>query len=378
MRGEDRQTGEKGGRPLWDARAAQDAMTIEQLKYFVAIEQVGSFSEAAEILYTTQSTVSKQVKALEEELGFKLFLRTTRRVEVTGAGKLFSPYAKRILTEYEAMQRETRRLVGKKHASIRVLSIPVLAQYGLVEAFADFLSLYPNVCLQMEERDSDVVIQALLKGTADIAILRSFHPQLKSAQNVRTIPIIWDELCLLVNAQHPLASREEVSLRELSNETFYFLSSHTGICNFCIAECSKAGFVPYIQQKELSRYTLQEIVGAQLVVSLMASKVAKAIQTPNICMVPLKEHPKLDLSFAVREDRMGGELNSLMHYINNFVLRRSTAAIRPPVAGGPEQAQAAGERPRPSKPISPASAAYRYAKQQYAFTEEAAFPPRRR
>lgn len=294
-------------------------MTFDQLKCFAAIEQTGSFSEAAEYLYTAQSTVSKQIKALERELGFSLFQRTTRRVSITGAGKLFSSYVQRILREYDAMQQETRKLVGKKNESIRILSIPVLAQYGLLEAFDEFTSLYPHIQLHIEERDTNVVVQELMKGTADLAIMRSFHPQIQHMHQLRTIPIVWDELCLLVHQQHPLAGREEVSLRELSNETFYLLSSHTGICKYCIAECSKAGFVPYIQQNELSRYTLQEIVGAQRGISLMARKVAESIQTPNIRTVSLKEHPQLDISFVVREDGMGGSLNSLVHHIGSFV-----------------------------------------------------------
>lgn len=315
----------KGAGPFCLSRAVEKTMTIEQLRFFATIEQVNSFSEAADLLYVSQSTISKQIKALEEELGFSLFQRTTRKVKITGAGKLFSAHVKRILMEYDAMQQETRGLVGKKTASIRILSIPVLAQYGLIEEFMNFSSLYPNLNLQIEERDSDIVIEELMKGNADVAIMRSFHPQLQHSKSVRIIPFIWDELCLMVNCNHPLATRKEVSLRELSKETFYFLGSHTGICNYCIAECSKVGFVPYVQQSELSRYTLQEVINIRLVVSLVARKVGESIKTSNICIIPLKEHPKLDISFAIREERMGDHLNCLIHHILGCTQRRTPA-----------------------------------------------------
>lgn len=290
-------------------------MTIEQLKYFAAVEQCANFSCAAEQLYTSQSTISKQIKALEKELGFSLFLRTTRKVEVTAAGKLFSPYAKRILAEYSAMRQATKWLAEKESTSIRLLSIPVIAQYGLIEAFSEFSGLHPHIHLQVEEQNSDVVLQELSRGAADIAILRSIHPQFQSLHGLQSVPIIWDEICLLVNGQHPLAAQEEVPLRKLARETFCFLNTHTGISSFCIAECAKAGFVPYIQQTELSRYSLQTVIETQAVVSLMARKVAEAIVTPNIRIVSLKEHPKLDLSFAIREDSLNENLSSLMHHV---------------------------------------------------------------
>ena len=290
-------------------------MTIEQLKYFAAVEQCTSFSWAAEQLYTSQSTISKQIKALEKELGFALFLRTTRRVEVTEAGRLFSPYAKRILAEYSAMRQATRWLAKKESAAIRLLSIPVIAQYGLIEVFSKFSGLYPHIHLQIEEQNADVVLQELSRGAADIAILRSIHPRFQALHGLQSVPIIWDEICLLVNGRHPLAAQEEVPLRALARETFCFLSTHTGISSFCMAECAKAGFIPYIQQAELSRYSLQTVIETQSVVSLMARKVAEAIVTPNIRIISLKEHPKLDLSFAVREDSLNENLSSLMHHV---------------------------------------------------------------
>ena len=217
--------------------------------------------------------------------------------------------------EYDAMQQAAGKIIGKKLNSIHIAAIPIVAHYGLVEALKKFAACYPHIYLQIKERDSDIVLQKLLKGEADVAILRSIHPELKYLKNLHHIPIIWDEVCLLVNYQHPLASQDEVSLRELSDESFYFLGSHTGISHFCISECAKVGFIPYIQNTELSRYTLQQIISTQPAVTLMAKKVAEHIQNQNIKIIPLKEHLQLDLSFAFLDRTHNEPLNDLIRYI---------------------------------------------------------------
>lgn len=302
-------------------------MTIEQLKYFAAIEQVGNFSEAAELLFTTQSTVSKQIKSLENELGFSLFSRTSRKIKITPAGKQFSLHVHRILQEYDNMQKETLRYKGKQTQLLRILSIPVLAQYELLDAFAEFSSINCDLSLQIEERDSNIVAQELLKGDADIAVIRSFHPLLNQNPLVHITPILDDELCLIINCAHPLASNEEVSLQDLSKETFYFLSSHTGICNYCISECSKFGFIPNIQQRELSRYSLQKIIDSSLAISFMARRVAESIQTKNIRVIPLKEHLQLDISFATLNKNHDKNIVRLITFVSDFINKKSKKNI---------------------------------------------------
>ena len=83
-------------------------MTIEQLKVFIMTEKLNSFSEAAHESFISQSTLSKQIKSLERELGFKLFDRTTRKIKMTRAGEIFSKYAHSIVNEYNLMMQEMK------------------------------------------------------------------------------------------------------------------------------------------------------------------------------------------------------------------------------------------------------------------------------
>jgi len=180
---------------------------MDQLKYFVSVVENKNFSIAAEECFISQSSLSKNIKSLEEELGnVRLFDRSRKRVVITEAGNKFYPYAQNMLEEYRAMRRDMRSFSKNVHEVIHVGAIPVINDYGLTNVFHEFQSVYPNIQIQLVEDNSIPIVERFDKKLIDIAFLRDNYLP-KETDSFDRYLLAEDELVLVVNRNHSLASR---------------------------------------------------------------------------------------------------------------------------------------------------------------------------
>jgi DNA-binding transcriptional LysR family regulator len=284
---------------------------IEQMQFFLMIERLNSFSEAANELYISQSTLSKQIKALEQHLGFKLFNRTTRKIQITPAGEVFRKYAQRIVSEYHEMVIETEKY-QKDFVRLNVASIPVLEAYHLFDLFDEFQKETPNIHVVVEECERPFALSELRRGVVDMAILRSC---LIEKEKFVIIPFAEDEMVLIVSETHPFAEHDEVSLKDAENETFYFLSKNTGMYAFSIETCRNAGFSPNVMQSEINRRSIRSKIMHEQGITMMAETIAKELLIPGLTYVKLKEHPVVDLSFVLQNEKTSDNANAFIQYV---------------------------------------------------------------
>jgi len=112
-------------------------MEINYLKEFVVLAQTGNFLEAADTLYSSQSTLSKHIKSMESELGVPLFDRTTRKVRISKYGQLLLPYAKQIIELHDEYTAILQTSLETDREILTVGSIHILAQYKITDIFAE-------------------------------------------------------------------------------------------------------------------------------------------------------------------------------------------------------------------------------------------------
>lgn len=186
-------------------------MDLRQLKYFVQIAESGNFSRAAEILRIAQPSLSQQMKNLEEELGVELLLRHARGVTPTEMGQQLYDHARRILEEVDRVKDVVRSqsvnpsgrvAVGLPTSACRGLSIP------LINAMAE---RQPNITLRVVEAMTGYLDEFLQMGRLDVALLYDH----KAFEHVAWTEMMVEELMLFVPPDHPIASRGEVTLREI-------------------------------------------------------------------------------------------------------------------------------------------------------------------
>lgn len=190
-------------------------MEMHQLRYAVAVADAGNFTRAAERCHVTQPTLSQQILNLESEIGHKLFHRLGRKAVLTEAGAVFLERARRILFEVENATKEL-----SDHPSldrrITVGALPTVAPYLLLPLIAHFRKSHPNLTIHVREDFRQNLVRAVVEGDLDLAIvsLPVKDPQLSIE------PLMTEPLLLVVGKDHPFASRDEIGLQDIAEETF--------------------------------------------------------------------------------------------------------------------------------------------------------------
>ena len=147
-------------------------MDIQQIQYFLEVVRSGNFSTAAENLYTTQSSVSKNIKSLEKELNTQLFGRSKRQIQLIEAGKLVLKDARSIVQSYEKLIHTVSSYQLQKEDTLTIASIPVMAQYDITGLLADFQTAHPNIKLQIEESETTHICSRLKNHECDFIFTR--------------------------------------------------------------------------------------------------------------------------------------------------------------------------------------------------------------
>lgn len=276
-------------------------MNISQLKYFLAVAENLNFSATADELCISQSSLSKHIKTLEEELEVQLFVRSTRSVKLTDAGKRLKFHAEKVVDEYEEMLACVKQFTGVSKRSISIASIPVLAVYGITDMIAQFQLDHAGVNIQIQERDAQFVLQALENHEVDIGMLRTKYLE---GHKLKTIPILDDEMVLVVNRGHRFAKKGHVGLAEAANERFFLLGESTFMYQVCVEECSKAGFFPSVTSSGMRMSTIQSFVKQGTGISLLMRKTANVLEDPDLAVIDIDEHPVLTLAIVTRDDAL--------------------------------------------------------------------------
>lgn len=186
-------------------------MELRHLRYFIALAGSLNFTRAAERLHVTQSTLSHQIKQLEEEIGMPLFDRVGRRVALTEAGDEFLLHATRALREIDlglgALRRPDQQMTGE----LRIGATHTFNLGFIPDCVARFHQRRPLVRVVVEELSADHIAERLLQGSLDMGIAyRPTHPGLLQFE-----PLYNEEMVLVVARDHPLARRKRMRLVEL-------------------------------------------------------------------------------------------------------------------------------------------------------------------
>ena len=187
-------------------------MELRQLKYFVRTAQTLNFSEAARSLYVSQSTLSQQIKALEDELGTVLFQRDSHSASLTQSGAMLLPLAIQTIQDSEACKAQVNDL---KEMLTGELNIGVTYSFShiLTETVKDFVKKYPGVKLNIFYRNMAELMEALRHREVDLVL--AFKPG-QPNDEIESSDLFNDRLSVIMRKDHALADRESISLEELN------------------------------------------------------------------------------------------------------------------------------------------------------------------
>ncbi|HEX8502322.1 MAG TPA: LysR substrate-binding domain-containing protein [Pyrinomonadaceae bacterium] len=202
-------------------------MEMTQLEFFLQVIAEGSFSKAADAVGRTQPAVSIAVRRLEEEVGAPLFDRSQKTPTLTEAGAVIQDYAQRILSLRDQARGAVAELRTLRRGLVRVGANESTSLYLLPQVILAFRERHPEVKVEIYRHVSERLPREVLERNVDFAVL-AFEP---TDRDLESFLVLRDELALILNPAHPLASRDEVTVEELGGEPFLAHNVRTGSRN---------------------------------------------------------------------------------------------------------------------------------------------------
>ncbi len=289
-------------------------MELWQLRTFSAIAETLNFTKASEKLNLTQSAVSHQIKALEEELGVPLFIRAKRGVILTDAGKTALEYANRILNEAEEMR---EKVVGREKAlegRVRVAAATQALVYLFAPLFEDFMDKYETVELVFRTTVStEQTIEDILNGVSDVgfASLPVYSPLLEIDE------LFDDKLVLVVGKKHKLAAQKGVTAKDLEKERWVLFERGASIRRATDAFFKKVEVEPEMSLESNDTYFIKLMVEHGLGVSLMPSwSVREEIETGKLALVRIeKSELKRSVAMVSLKGNNSAPIRTFLEYV---------------------------------------------------------------
>ncbi|WP_026874510.1 LysR family transcriptional regulator [Jiangella gansuensis] len=262
-------------------------MELQQLRYVLAVAETGNFTRAARQCFVVQSALSHQVAALERELGFTLFARTSRRVELTAAGEAFLPAARACLESAGRAVADAAAALGHVRGTLTVGVIPTVTAVDVPSALRDFHYEHPQVRIAMRVGGSHDLCADVRSGQVDVALLGL--PEGDQPRGVRSRVLARDEHVAVVARDHHLAGRAGVSLDDVAAETFAdFPAGSPGRAQSDLAFAA-AGLTRDVAFEAMAADFLLGLVRQDLAIALLPS--AFAPTAPDLVAIPLVGGP---------------------------------------------------------------------------------------
>ena len=260
-------------------------MEMRQLRYFTVLAEELSFTRAAHKLHVSQPPLSFQIASLEEELGARLFERTSRSVQLSAAGAAFLPHARAVLERLEQARTQVRQVAQGFEGSVH-MGLAGSHFWGPLPRFITaFRQSRPKVDVVLHEMMPADHLQALHDGAMDISLLRSptEHPGLQAQ-------LLWhDPVVVVLPLGHALAGRTRIALQDLQAEALVMLRPASSVYAQKVFDaCVAAGFVPRVVQQVIEAPAMVTLVAAGLGLALVPASLAN-IHSNEVVLRPLTD-----------------------------------------------------------------------------------------
>ena len=277
-------------------------METARCRAFLAAAETGSFSRAAEMLRYTPSGVNQLVTALEKEIGFSLFSRSTKGVALTANGQLLLPVIREILHQEDKLFELSAQMNGLLIGTVTIAAYSSIATHWLPAVIRDFQENYPHVEIKLMEGIWQEVSQWLEERTADIGFL-SYQENMP----FEWIPLAEDPMLALLPRDHPLAGADCYPLKRCEQDSF--IMPALGCDDDIEALFTQNGIEPNVQFTTLESFSVMSVVEQGLGMSIMNQLITEKricdiamlpLDPPSYCTLGVAMNSKADVSPAVK------------------------------------------------------------------------------
>lgn len=301
-------------------------MDFRRLKYFLAVAEELHFGRAATRLDMAQPPLSRQIAALEEDLGVLLFDRSRSQIRLTQAGEVLQDHTRRIFEQLDAAMRETR-LVGSGGAGRLRIAFVGSASHGLLPTLIkSFRSFYPDVELALSAMNNAELQRALIAREIDIAVAR---PALKD-EEFRQELLGRERLILALPDNSPLAARAEVSFADLAGQTFvlYPRRPRPSYADVVLGICEREGFTPGRLELTQDFQSAISLVSVGVGLSVVPESVSQTTRPGVVYRPYIGYNPGTALTVHARLDNRAPQVMNFLEITRKFARTTEGSAAR--------------------------------------------------
>lgn len=278
-------------------------MTLQQLRYFVAITQNSSFSKAAQLYYVSQTAVSQQIKLLEEEFQVPLFVRAHHAVHLTAAGQVLYDYAVRILDLTEQAAARTRAAKPDFYPPIEIGVMSGMERLPLMEKLLQFKEHSPHIPLRFHFGGYPKLQKQVQQKELDFALVLEIMP-LPASTSLASVVVAQLQQYVVLNRQSRLASYVSLKHEQLAGETYSVLRLDRELWGQLSAKLEKQGIDTHAPRFADSMEALVLQISFDGGYALLAEPViAQLPANQNLAFVPLENDTVPALALWNRENR---------------------------------------------------------------------------
>jgi DNA-binding transcriptional LysR family regulator len=289
-------------------------MELRQLQYFVAVAEELHFGRAARRVNISQPPLSIQIRNLEDELGVRLFERTSRCVELTEAGRVFLEEVRGILGKLESAMEVTRDTAKGCIGRIAVGFVGPAMDNFLPAAIRSFSLQNPGIILTLIELSTNEQLESLYSGQIEVGFARIYHHELKNL----CCEVVWHESYVLALPEgHHLETQQRIALSDLKGQPMimYPRRIQPALYDSIIKSCEVAGFTPKVSQEARTKHTTTALVAAGLGVAIVPES-SKALRRKGVIYLPITDAlPTVEIAMVWRDGSDSPILKRFLNFI---------------------------------------------------------------
>lgn len=262
-----------------------ERINVDGLRTFLAVARHQHLGHAAEALQADQSTISRRIARLEEEVGVALFERVGRSIRLTPAGARFVPRVERLLHDVREAVADAAGAVSIEGGEVRIGFLHTVGARWLPERMASFLSFHPGVRFSLRDGTAAEVVAGVLGGDYDLGIV---GPP-PSNRDLEIVPLFRERVAVVVPVGHPLVGRTSCTLHDLADEPLILPRSRSGLRRVVDEAFAREGLPQRVAYEGDDFTIVQGLVEAGLGTTLLPMPLP--IPSNRVAVVPLRQPP---------------------------------------------------------------------------------------
>ena len=263
---------------------------LTDMRLMLNIAEVKSLTKAAERTFLSLPAASHRVKNLENNMGTELLYRSSQGVTLTPAGEVFVEHAKRVSQQLQYLRGDMKEYAEGIRGRIRVYANTTAMSEFMPNILGRYLALQPDISIELRERLSIDIVQAVADGHADIGIVAGLDESVMKSSNLQYLPYRVNKLSFVAHPSHPLSQEKSIDFNETLDDSYVCLSEWSAIHSFLLKAASNLGRSLRYRVEVSSFEAVCRMVEAKVGVSIIpATAITRYAQTMDIVKIPLND-----------------------------------------------------------------------------------------